>query len=488
MINQLLDLSKLEAGSMSLKARPENLVQLLKGMVLSFSSLAERKHITLRFRPGSEILEGSLIAYVDRDKLEKTISNLLSNAFKFTQKGGSISISMGRGTLQRAPTDSIEIRIKDTGIGIPANRLPHIFDRFYQADDSYTCEQEGSGIGLALTKELVELHHGEIQVASEVGKGTTFTVHLPLGKDHLKPEEIVAEAPLPAGESRETAAPSSEEIGEGVAMGKPSEDVQSPEGSEDPPIVLIVEDNADVRTYIREYLEENYQIEEAVDGEQGYEKSVNTIPDLIISDVMMPKLDGYELCHKLKTDERTNHIPVILLTARAGGESKFEGLETGADDYIIKPFDARELQVRVKNLIEQRRKLRERFAREITVQPKDITITSMDEQFLQKAMDVVEQNLSDPEFSTERFAQRVAMSRMQLHRKLRALTDHSAHEFVRTYRLKRAAQLLRHQASTVTEICYDVGFNSLSHFSKAFREQFEQSPSEFADTHSGEES
>jgi DNA-binding response OmpR family regulator len=203
---------------------------------------------------------------------------------------------------------------------------------------------------------------------------------------------------------------------------------------------------------------------------------------------MMPKMDGYELCRKLKTDERTSHIPVILLTARAGGESKVEGLETGADDYIIKPFDARELQVRVKNLIEQRRKLRERFRKEITLQPKDIAITSMDEQFLKKSMDVVEQNLSDPEFSTEMFAKKVAMSRAQMNRKLRALTGQSTHEFIRAYRLMRAAQLLQHRAGTVSEICYDVGFNSLSHFAKAFREQFGQSPSEFAASHAAEES
>lgn len=259
------------------------------------------------------------------------------------------------------------------------------------------------------------------------------------------------------------------------------------EGSDALPIVLIVEDNADVRTYIRDYLEKEYQIMEAVDGEDGFEKSAEAVPDLIISDVMMPKMDGHELCRKLKTDERTSHIPVILLTARAGGESKVEGLETGADDYIIKPFDARELQVRVKNLIEQRRKLRERFRKEIRLQPKDIAVTSMDEEFLQKVMNVIEENLSDPEFSTEEFAKKVALSRSQLHRKLRALTDYPTHEFIRMYRLKRAAQLLQHHAGTVTEICYDVGFNSLSHFAKAFRELFGQSPSEFAASHPGED-
>jgi DNA-binding response OmpR family regulator len=241
-----------------------------------------------------------------------------------------------------------------------------------------------------------------------------------------------------------------------------------------------------VRNYIRDYLDKDYRILEAVDGDDGFEKSAQAIPDLIISDVMMPQMDGYALCRKLKTDERTSHIPVILLTARAGGESKVEGLETGADDYIIKPFDARELQVRVKNLIEQRRKLRERFRKEMILEPKEFAVTSLDEQFLKKAMAVVEQNLSDAEFSTDEFARQVAMSRSQLHRKLHALTGRATHEFIRAYRLKRAAQLLQHRAGTVSKICYDVGFNSLSHFSKAFREQFGQSPSEYAENHAPE--
>ncbi len=518
LINQLLDLAKLEAGSMSLKARPENIILLLKGIVLSFSSLAERKLTTLKFHAPEE----PIVVYVDRDKLEKIVSNLLSNAFKFTPEGGAVAVAVAAavgsrsnfglriadfGTTQSPATrnlkseilqhkESVEIRVKDTGIGISPDKLEKVFDRFYQADDSYTREQEGSGIGLALTKELVELHYGEIRVMSELGKGSTFIVRLPLGKEHLKPEEIVeasdqssviSEQLLVAIDSKieeqESRIKDQASSIEDRALSVESERSGDPDSSGQP-VLLIVEDNADVRAYIRDYLEKDYQIIEAVDGEAGFEKSAQAIPDLIISDVMMPKLDGYELCRKLKTDERTSHIPVILLTARAGGESKVEGLETGADDYIIKPFDARELQVRVKNLIEQRRKLRERFRKEVTLQPKEIAITSMDEQFLQKAMAVVEQNLSDAEFSTDEFARRVAMSRSQLHRKLRGLTDQSTHEFIRTYRLKRAAQLLQHRAGTVSEICYDVGFNSLSHFAKAFREQFGQSPSEYAEVHS----
>jgi DNA-binding response OmpR family regulator/nitrogen-specific signal transduction histidine kinase len=483
LINQLLDLARLEAGSMSLKARQENIVQLLKGIVLSFSSLAERKQITLKFHASEE----SIIVYVDRDKLEKIVSNLLSNAFKFTPEGGKISVQLtvnsDQLTANQLYTDHcLLITVEDTGIGIHPDKLEKIFDRFYQADDSYTREQEGSGIGLALTKELVELHHGEIYVISEIGKGSTFIVRLPLGKEHLKQEEVVEEV-----FSDQFSVISEQGVDSPSIQPSIDPSIQAQATSDQQPVLLIVEDNADVRAYIRDYLDEDYQIIEAVDGNEGFEEAVRVVPDLIISDVMMPKIDGYELCRKLKTDERTSHIPVILLTARAGGESKVEGLETGADDYIIKPFDARELQVRVKNLIEQRRKLRECFRKEITLQPKAIAITSMDEQFLQKAMAAVEQNLSDAEFSTDEFARQVAMSRSQLHRKLYALTGQSTHEFIRAYRLHRAAQLLQHRAGTVSEICYDVGYNSLSHFAKAFREQFGQSPSEFAASHTAED-
>ncbi|MFQ5707486.1 MAG: ATP-binding protein [bacterium] len=495
LINQLLDLSRLEAGSMSLKAGPENIIPFLKGIVLSFSSLAERRKIALRFQPPQP--SKGLIVYVDRDKLEKIVFNLLSNAFKFTPEGGEIAVRVSVHPPHSSPTGRrgsqwkcgfVEIMVSDSGLGIPPEELQKVFDRFYQANDSYAREHEGSGIGLALTKELVELHRGEIEVISEPGKRTTFTVCLPLGTAHLQPEEIVAEtrsfsSPLEQG-SKGLYTPSSEEILQDAPAQEPASGSEPAEGNDSPPIVLIIEDNADVRSYICDYLDHDYQIREAVDGEEGFEKSVEMVPDLIISDVMMPGIDGYELCRRLKTDERTSHIPIVLLTARASGESKVEGLQTGADDYITKPFDACELQVRVKNLIEQRRKLRERFRKEVTLQPKDVAITSMDAQFLQRAMEVIEENLSDPEFSTDLFARKVAMSRMQLHRKLRALTGQSTHEFLRTYRLQRAAQLLQYRAGTVTEICYDVGFNSLSHFARVFRKQFGQSPSEFAARHS----
>jgi len=242
---------------------------------------------------------------------------------------------------------------------------------------------------------------------------------------------------------------------------------------------LIVEDHVDMRRYMRGYLEQTYGIIEAKDGEEGFIKSTKVLPDLIVSDVMMPKMDGFALCQRLKTDERTSHIPIILLTARADAESRLEGLETGADDYLTKPFDARELQVRVKNLIEQRQKLRERFSRQVGIQPKDITVTSMDEQFLQRAIDVLERHMGETHFSVEDFSHEIGFSQRHLNRKLQALTDLAARDFIRTLRLKRARQLLQKKSATILEIAYEVGFNNPSYFSKCFKEQFGQSPSEF---------
>jgi DNA-binding response OmpR family regulator len=244
--------------------------------------------------------------------------------------------------------------------------------------------------------------------------------------------------------------------------------------------LLIVEDNADMRNYMRESLESNYKIVEAENGEEGIQQALKHSPDMIISDVMMPKMDGFQFCSKIKMDERTSHIPIILLTAKASGESKIEGLETGADDYLTKPFDTRELLVRIKNLVEQRRKLQEKFRKEFAVSPRDITVTSIDEQLVQRAIDVVENNFSDPNFDTTKMAKEVGVSRMLLNTKLKALTGLPTGEFIRTLRLKRAAQLFRQGYGNVTQVAYDVGFQSLSYFAKAFREQFGQSPSQYS--------
>jgi DNA-binding response OmpR family regulator/two-component sensor histidine kinase len=481
MINQLLDFSKLEAGGLSLKVRCQDIIPLLRGIVFSFMSLAERKRITLKF----EAEQKPLFAYIDRDKIENIMSNLLSNAFKFTREGGKISVlvadTAGNEQLPLATGNCVEIIVADSGVGIPPEHLGRIFDRFFQVDGSHTREQQGSGIGLALTKELVELHHGEISVNSEPGRGTTFTIRLPQGKKHWQENEMISEEVV-GEENQHPFSPVIEEIMETDRLIDETDHTKD-KGSaieEDATIILVVEDNRDVRTYIHEHLSPSYQLLEAGDGTEGIEKAREVIPDLIISDIMMPIMDGYELCRILKNDEKTSHIPVILLTAKASSESKLQGLETGADDYLIKPFDSKELLVRVKNLIALRQKLRERFSREVVLKPGDIAITPMDEVFLQRVQSVVEQHLDEEEFSVEILGQEVGMSRTQIHRKLRALIDQSASQFVRSMRLQRAVDLLNQKAGTVAEIAYMVGFNSQAYFTKCFHEQFGCSPKEFS--------
>jgi len=501
LINQLLDLSKLEAGRMKLQVREENIVALLKSFVQAFESLAKLKNIQLVFQAEQE----NIPAYIDREKLETIVNNLLSNAFKYTPEGGSVVVEISLPPLSIPPLDKegklwgVGINISDTGTGIPVDRLPHIFDRFYQVDDSYRREsapldsgrskkvqlgenyyptgQEGTGIGLALTKELVEFHKGEIYVSSHLGKGTTFVIRLPIGKEAYSKDEMAETAtPLVPSLIDEEEKGSLETVD--TEIQKITESKKDTRKSL--PILLIVEDNPDMRVYIRSNLINAYRIIEAEDGQEGFNKCAKVFPDLVISDVMMPKMDGFELCAKLKTDHRTSHIPVILLTARAAAEDKIGGLETGADDYIIKPFDARELQVRVKNLIEQRRKLRERFRKEGILQPQQVAVTPTDQKFLQKVLEIVESHISDERFSVEAFGKEIGMSRTLLYRKLQALTDYSPNEFIRSMRLNQAAQLLAKQSGNVTQIAYQVGFNNLSYFARCFQRQFGVSPSRYA--------
>ncbi len=505
LINQLLDLARLEAGRMTLQARPENIVGFLKGLVLSFASAAERKRIALSISAAEE----NLVVYFDRDKLEKIVSNLLSNALKFTPDGGRVEVVVAssrentplnppsRGDFGIAPSSQrehntippsrgargvspqyVQISVTDTGSGIPKDQLDKIFDRFYQVDASQTREHEGTGIGLALTKELVELHRGEILVESEAGRGTKFIVRLPLGKAHLKAEEIASDQLSVTSEqfARIEDRASSDEQPSLQQSTTPSIHAHM---TSDENVILIVEDNADVRTYIRQYLAPTFQVIEAVDGVEGAQMALASIPDLIITDVMMPKRDGNELCRILKTDEKTSHVPIIMLTAKADSESKVHGLETGADDYLIKPFDSKELLARVHNLIKQRRQLRERFSREIVLKPQDIAITPRDEVFLNKVKTVVEKHLSNENFEVEELGKQVGMSRSQLHRKLRALTDQTPSQFVRSMRLARAVELLKQDAGTVAEIAYQVGFGSQAYFTKCFHEQFGCSPKEY---------
>ena len=485
LINNLLTISKLESGKMEVHASETDIVNMVGTYIQSFESLAKQKNITLDFKAKEE----NIRAFIDREKFEQVLNNLLSNAFKFTDSGGKIGIAVElreknpKSKIQNPKSQQqnqlIQITISDTGKGIPSDHLPHIFDRFYQAGQENNSYYEGTGIGLALTKELVELHHGTIEVESSLGKGSTFTILLPLGKDHLKSEEI---------SDIKSELASNEVPPELLVKEEPVEIVteQFDETQNTQPILLIVEDNADMRSYIRGYFENEFHIIEAINGVDGYKKSTEHIPDLIISDVMMPRMDGNEFCKKVKTDERTSHIPVILLTARASKESRLEGLETGADDFITKPFDGEELQVRVNNLIDQRQRLCAVLDRKIQksqssvkIDFEDIEITSMDDRFLQKAKELVENNLSNAEYTIEDFASAMALSRSQLHRKLKALVNSSGSDFINTIRMNYAVELLHRKAGTISEIAYDAGFNNPNYFAKVFRRKFGMSPSEY---------
>ena len=455
LVNQMLDLSKLDAGNLNLEPEPGDVYRFLRALSAAFSSHAEQRDISYYI----QIPLAPLFISFDKDKLEKIAYNLLSNAFKFTSKGGNISI---RADYQES---IMTLQVKDNGNGIAADRLPQIFDRFYQIDAGATREHEGTGIGLALCKELVELMGGEITAQSEPGKGTILTVSLPFPKvenieSHLAENDEFA---VPGFAAKDIAQENGEYVPDQEAV-----------------VVLVVEDNADMRSFIRAQLCDDYKILEASHGKIGLSLAQEEIPDLIITDLMMPQMDGMALCGQLKGDERTSHIPVIMLTAKAGQEHKIEGLETGADEYLTKPFDRHELQVRVKNLIAQRQQLRQRFSREIILEPKQISLSSLDEQFLQKVLDLLERNYAEGEFGISEMQDALAMSKTQLHRKMKALTDEAPGEFIRNYRLKRAAQILSQHSNNVTEIAYSVGFSSLSYFIRCFKNLYGVTPLEYA--------
>jgi len=469
LVNQLLDISKLESGKVKLKTISMNVIPFFKALVHSFDSYAERKNIALRFISQ----ENELIAYIDKDKIEKIIVNVLSNAFKFTPEGGQIIINVFKSDKR------VNVTITDTGIGIPKEKIPFVFDRFYQVDGSHKREHEGTGIGLALTKELVDLHHGKIAIESVEGKGTTITVSLPLGSEYLNPEEICeisnGEEPV---EDLKVATNFIEGSRRKLSVNLQEITYSDPDNGKEETI-LIVEDNSEVRNYIKDNLDGEYNILEAIDGEDGWNKTIDKLPDIIVSDVMMPKMDGFVLLEMLKTDERTSHIPVILLTAKAASQDKIEGYKTGADDYIMKPFDSDELKVRIKNLIQQRKRIQQHFQKIGIFDLDKSSVTSVDKIFLRKAFDTISRNVSDPSFSVESFAESLAVSRYVLYKKIVSLTGESPVELIRRIRLQRAAELIKKKFGNFSEIALEVGFNNPAYFSDCFKKQFGISPSHY---------
>jgi len=484
LIDQIIDLRKIDLNKMKLNLKKGDIVSYIKELTDSFSDIAIQRSMTLEFSAAIDSYE----TWFDENILEKTLYNLLSNAFKFTPDRGKILVTcrllskksdnptdIDRGS---GDTQTIEITVRDNGIGIPPEDIEHIFERFFRIKKHDSIIRRGTGIGLALSKELVNLHQGKIMVESEEKKGTCFVILLPAG-NYPWTEDQMATGTKEEKSMTESLHP--------FVLIHENEYVHSYAGLKNKmvhdkkhPTLLLVEDEDDVRNFIREYFETTYQIIQAHDGTEGLAMAIRYNPDIIISDVIMPLMDGVEMCQKLKEDIRTSHIPIILLTARTSLESKIEGLETGADAYIEKPFSLDLMEVQINNLLENRKILSEKFSKELLLKPADIVITSVDAIFIQKAMEIVDRHISDADFSSAEFCREIGMSRSQLHRKLKALTSQPASEFIRTIRLKQAAGLIKESQLSVEEISYRVGFNSPAYFTKCFKALFGKTPSEWA--------
>ncbi len=410
----------------------------------------------------------------DEIKIQHIVYNLLSNALKFTQADGKVVLHANQ--MERNGLPFLQLKVQDTGIGIPEEQLTHIFDRFYQADNSNTRKGEGTGIGLALTKELVGLMGGNISVESMLEKGTTFTLLFPIS--------LARTTPLPQHEFPSSRSLAPELVPDLPAAGPlpKSGEVQVLDGEK--PVLLIIEDNTDVTTYIINLLKKDYGVLTAPNGLVGIEMAFEAIPDIIISDVMMPEKDGYEVCETLKMDERTSHIPIILLTAKAEESDRITGLRKGADAYLMKPFNKEELYVRLEKLLELRRALQARYAKMSDGVTSSHPVTSgvepsLDDLFLQKLQKIVLEHLDDPNLGAEQLSRTVHLSSSQLYRKLNALTGEPPNAFIRKIRLLRAMELLKTTSLNISEIAYDVGFNDPNYFSRAFHKEFGKAPIEY---------
>jgi signal transduction histidine kinase/ligand-binding sensor domain-containing protein/DNA-binding response OmpR family regulator len=460
LVNQLLEFRKQEAGHAELQVAKGDFVKFMMEIILSFKEFAQQRNIELSFTHQPDEVN----MWYDSSKMEKIFFNLLSNAFKFTPDGGKIGVHITE------VEKIVQIVVEDTGKGINNEDLPHIFERFHKFDKDYSGNYLGSGIGLALVKKLVELHHGTISAESEANVLTRFVIEVPLGMKHFREEEIISDY---RGSEHATHYQLANEIEEELVN-------NTLNAGPDAPKLLIVEDNDDVRNYLKKLFLQNYRILEAADGMAGWELALKHLPDLIISDILMPEMDGLQFCKKAKTTLETSHIPVILLTARTSMLYRTEGMETGADDYITKPFDPNLLKLRVKNLIISRKRLREKFSHNIALEPHEITITSPDQHLLQRAIEAIEKNMDNSEFDVNNLAKEIGVSRPVLYRKLPAITDYTPNEFIRIIRLKRAAQILEKVDLSISDVCYRTGFKTPKYFSKCFRDFFGVLPSEYA--------
>lgn len=452
LVNQLLDFRKGEMSGHQLSLSEGDIVSYIREICNSFLLMADNKHIQFSFFSGVECFPMAF----DADKVGKIVMNLLSNAFKYTPDGGRVTVMM---EYIEEENEWMEIKVSDTGIGIPDADKQHIFERFYQAAHKGMEETTGNGIGLSLVHDFVQLHGGSVEVFDNIGAGTVFVVRLP-----VRHVDVAAVLPEPL-----VVLPESEKTTEAMAEQTSRKEF---------PLLLVVDDNADFRMFMQHSLELQYRVKLASDGEEAWNMMQDELPDLVISDVMMPVMDGIELCRRIKADKRTAYIPVILLTARQAVEATVKGLEIGADDYVIKPFNMMVLVLRIRKLIEQSR-YRHATHAVIDPTPSDIVITSLDEKLIEKAIKYVEDNISRSNFSVEELSRGLGMSRVHLYKKLLQITGKTPIEFIRVIRLKRAAQLLRESQLHVSEVAYEVGFNSPRYFSRYFKEEFGMLPSEY---------
>ena len=466
LVNQLLELSLLESGILKLENEPQEIYQFLRHLAGNFQSLAEQKQLTYKIKIPKE----KTILSFDKDKLEKTVLNFLSNALKFSPEKGWVVFKANF-------SKKLILEIGNNGTVIPKQEQTKIFDRFYQAGDT---RHQGAGIGLALAKEFVDLYDGKISVTSDETNGTWFKVELPLEKikmQTIENQEIVF--PIPSTLKTVSNISNDEKLlsDRKTLIGQ----IENPSAKleDEKPLLLIVEDHEEVRQYIHSKLENNFKILEAENGQLGWELATEHLPDLIISDLMMPVMDGISFCKKIKKDIRTDHIPFILLTAKVDIDSRLEGLEIGADDYLEKPFNSQELIVRSKNLIVQRKKVQERFQQKIELQPSPIHVSSAEEKFLKKVISFIETNLNNTDLSVDDIAKEMNLSRTHLYRKLKAISGMSPSEFIRNFRLEKAAQLIKNKTDTISQIAFQVGFSNPSYFSKCFKEKYNIAPSAY---------
>ncbi|MGB9747899.1 MAG: two-component regulator propeller domain-containing protein [Bacteroidales bacterium] len=483
LINQILEFRKIETGNRRLRISRSDLVSFLKDIGGAFQDFISMHHMVFSIEAEPE----SIPAWFDREVLDKIFYNLLSNAFKFTPDGGSVSVYITISSdlpediahIPSLQNGHIRIDIRDTGIGIPVDQKEKIFDRFYQISQKNKSinphKIEGTGIGLALTRDLIHLHKGIILVSSEPGKGSCFTVFLPFDQNVYDNAQIDDNTEVFSSFANLEATT----VLQAAESNQLTTNIENDQTIEKP-IILVIDDNKDVREFIRNGLEKNYRILEAEDGNQGFTIALHQLPDLIISDVLMPETNGIILCENLKKHPHTEHIPVILLTARSAEEARLEGFLSGADEYISKPFSISFLEIRIANILNNRKKLWNRFRKELLMQPSELNVDHPDEVFLKKAMEVVEKHISDSSFDVKIFVKEMAMSRSVLYRRLEAVTGQSVNEFIKIIRLKRAAQLLTLNLYSVAEIAYEVGFNDPQYFSKCFRQYFHTTPSEYA--------